>query len=212
MSNSTDGGYASASFVMSGANTLAAGSPHRMYMQTVASGRPEDRRSYAKLFTGLNPGSTTITMKYSSITAGTSTYDSREISAIPLQVFAESAVTANKVDWTTFPLSSSTDANGWLVKDYGIFKIATKTLSATASKVRFETATQSSSNLPVGVSTIAGLTSYFATIEAGNFSDFTALTRQNNGSSGTALAFVYMYLGPTSTTSYTVPVKFTAIF
>lgn len=84
MSNSTDGGYASASFVMSGANTLAAGSPHRMYMQNVASGRPEDRRSYAKLFTGLNPGSTTITMKYSSITAGTSTYDSREISAIPL--------------------------------------------------------------------------------------------------------------------------------
>ena len=109
-------------------------------------------------------------------------------------------------------VSVSTDANGWIVYDYGNCKVATKTLSSTAAKVRFEQGSQSSGNLPVGVNTVGDLKSYWATVENGNFSDFVTITRQNNPSSAGSLSFVYLYMGPTTASSYTVPIKFNVIF
>lgn len=105
---------------------------------------------------------------------------------------------------------TTTDANGWSVTDYGNQKVATKTVTPGAvSKVRFETASQGSANLPVGVATAAALKTMAGEIGVGNFSDFVSITRNNTGSASTQLMYVYMYLGPTAATSYTVPVKFT---
>lgn len=110
------------------------------------------------------------------------------------------------------PVSTTTDANGWEVRDYGLFKLATKIVSSTQSKVRFEISTQSSSNLPVGVATYADVKMATAEVGIGTNSDYVVITRNNTSSSATAMSVVYMYLGPTGATSYTVPIKYAVIF
>lgn len=69
-------------FVLSGANTLAAGAPHTVLYQTWIT------NAFATLgdgfvLTGLNPGSTTFKMQYLT-SAGTGTFRERKISVIPL--------------------------------------------------------------------------------------------------------------------------------
>lgn len=125
----------------------------------------------------------------------------------------DSAVTAAKIDFTTFPISSAVDANGWTVTNYGNFKMATKTVTpASVSKVRFEVTSQSSINLPVGIATAAALKTMSGEIGLGTFSDYVSITRNTTSGTDTALYYSYMYLGPTSVSSYTVPIQFTVIW
>lgn len=119
-------------------------------------------------------------------------------------------MTGSKLNTASFPISSAVDANGWTVTDYGTHKEATKVVSATEFKVRFETTTRNSSNLPAGVANTSVFKEISATIEPGNFSDMVTLTRINTaiGASLTSISAIYMYLGPATATSYTVPVRF----
>lgn len=84
MLNDTSGSYAEMSFAVSGATTLAAGLPHRIYLQMTSGSQPDVGMSYSVLLTGLTPGSTTFTAKYRAIVSGTARFAEREISVIPL--------------------------------------------------------------------------------------------------------------------------------
>lgn len=109
-------------------------------------------------------------------------------------------------------IQTSIDANGWTVADHGTFKIAHKLVSQTMSKVRFEISSNTSTNLPVGVSTVGDCKAYWPVLENGNFSDFVSLTRYSSGLSSTSFTQLFMHLGPTTATSYTVPIRFWCIF
>lgn len=67
------------SFALSGGNTLAADDDNSTFDQTAAG----KRVGVTKLLTGLTPGATTITAKFK-VTAGTGTFERREIWALPL--------------------------------------------------------------------------------------------------------------------------------
>ena len=112
------------------------------------------------------------------------------------------------VDLPTLLLSTTTDANGWTVYDYGFKKVATKTTTNAEIKVRFEVSTRAS-NLPVGVTTFSQLKTVNARIDVGTNSDFVTLTRCNSNPASTSITYAYMFLGSTGATSYTIPITMT---
>lgn len=76
------GAFARMGFALSGANTLAANAVDSLFSQLSGS-QPDFQGSFVKLLTGLSPGSTVFTAKYST-SAGTSTFLQRKIAVIPL--------------------------------------------------------------------------------------------------------------------------------
>lgn len=71
------------SFAMSGANTLAASDSYALMYQTwTANAFHQGGVSF--MLTGLNPGSTTFTLKYRGSSANTTTYKNRRLSVTPL--------------------------------------------------------------------------------------------------------------------------------
>lgn len=70
------------SFAASGTNTITAGTQGQMKMGSFAGGVGMTH-SFERLLTGLTPGSTTFTAKYST-TSGTATFSDRFLTVIPL--------------------------------------------------------------------------------------------------------------------------------
>lgn len=87
MSNSNANAFCEMSFELSGANTLSADDSRAVRFQMFAA-NTNGQYSYTILLTGLTPGSTTATAKYSVQTggsgAGTGTFSNRRISVVPL--------------------------------------------------------------------------------------------------------------------------------
>lgn len=82
--NST--GYGCISFAISGAaGTRAASDDYQAFMQGVTTPRPEQTLYRRVMITGLTPGAAgTITMYYRSFTAGTTTFNYRQIGYEPV--------------------------------------------------------------------------------------------------------------------------------
>lgn len=81
-SNSNTSGQAVAGFAVSGATTVAAADGDSLIYQVYSSGA-RHQGTFAKLVTGLTPGSNTFTMKYR-VTSDTGTFLSRRLTVIPL--------------------------------------------------------------------------------------------------------------------------------
>lgn len=81
LSNNNLNSFTFASFVASGANTIAA-SDLRAALQKAIVANDDGTRTFSYLATGLTPGSTTFTMKYR-VSSGTATIGNRYISVIP---------------------------------------------------------------------------------------------------------------------------------
>ena len=83
LSTSATSNAARMSVDLSGANTLAASDDYVAYGRTTNSSSEVFGSNRQELFTGLTPGSTTITAKYRT-TGGTATFQLRTLTAIPL--------------------------------------------------------------------------------------------------------------------------------
>lgn len=121
------------------------------------------------------------------------------------------------IDFTTFdPITDATDANGWTVKDYGIFKIAEKvTASITATKVNGENiGTVTTVNLPVGCANNAAIKFASLNIDiTGTLSDFATISRVNLDSlSATTITAVLKAAAPSGSHSITARCRVQVIF
>lgn len=77
----TAAAYTFMSFAASGANTIAASDTQSLFLGN--NGVPQDAFSWAKLLTGLTPGSTTFTLKYR-VTGGTGSWGDRNLALLTL--------------------------------------------------------------------------------------------------------------------------------
>ncbi|NQD39956.1 hypothetical protein [Glutamicibacter halophytocola] len=100
------------------------------------------------------------------------------------------------------------DANGWTIRDYGTHKVGTKEVTESVSRVRFQNASVSSGNLPVGVANAGETTFNSATPNGGAYSDFIGVGRNTSFGSVTSLIMYYVALGPTTATTYNISATF----
>jgi hypothetical protein len=106
---------------------------------------------------------------------------------IPADAIPDDIVTSDMLD-----LSSTTDANGWKVRDYGNWKYYTKRITYTTSSLAQlspTNATLSSSNLPVGVTNLSNSIFTFSYFETANTPGFFHLVLNITPSSSTSLVF-----------------------
>lgn len=84
MTHSVANELTSMAFALSGANTLAAAIKYSIGTQQFTTGGYHATIGATFLLTGLTPGSTTVTAKFNRTTSGTGTFDTRNLSAVPL--------------------------------------------------------------------------------------------------------------------------------